>query len=164
MSVRVEHIELPGIGFRNDLVTKSGRHIGIITYRDGSREVVLYEPDDPDTAIESVTVTQPEADALAELLGQTTLIGQIEDLHTGTIGLFTEHLLMPIDSRYLDKPLGETKARTKTGVSIVAILRGEAVIPSPTPDEVLITGDRLVAVGTRAGLDALETLLQKNKL
>jgi TrkA domain protein len=66
---------------------------------------------------------------------------------------------MPADSPYVGRPLGDTRARTRTGASIVAILRGHEVVPSPTPDAVLFTSDTLVAVGTRKGLDALSSLI-----
>jgi len=164
MTVRIERIELPGIGFRDDIVTAEGRHVGVITHRDGHRDVVLYERDDPDTAIESVALNSHEADALAGLLGQTALVGHIADLGAGTMGLFTERLLLPHDSRFLDQPLGATEARTKTGVSIVAICRGDGVIASPTPQETLRKEDVLIAVGTRRGLDSLEKILAKNSL
>jgi TrkA domain protein len=80
------------------------------------------------------------------------------------IGLFTEQMQLPSDSRYLGRPLGDTKARTKTGVSIVAILRGKSVIPSPTPQEILEVDDLIVAVGTREGLDALDKLLAHSQV
>lgn len=164
MGVRVEKIELPGIGVRHDMVTKQGRHVGVITYRDGRRELAFYDPLDPDTVLNAVDLNDEESDALSDLLGHTTLLSQISDLGSSTLGLFTEHLILPIDSRYLNRPLGETAARTRTGVSIVAIVRGEKVIPSPTPAEVLLNDDVLVAVGTRAGLDKLEAILAHSEL
>lgn len=162
--MRIERIELPGIGFRDDIVTAEGRHIGVITHRDGHRDVVLYERNDPDTAIESVALNEHEADALATLLGHTALVAQIADLGVGSMGLFTERLVLPSDSRFLNHRLGDTEARTKTGVSIVAICRGENVVASPTPAELLLANDVLIAVGTRTGLDALEQILAKNAL
>ena len=159
MGVRIEKIDLPGIGIRHDIVTKLGRHIGVLNYRDGRRELAFYDSEDPDTVLEAVELNSDEADALADLLGHTALLSQIADLGSGALGLFTEQLILPTDSRYLDKPLGDTKARTKTGCSIVAILRGDAVVPSPSPDELLLLDDILVAVGTRTGLDKLEHIL-----
>jgi TrkA domain protein len=85
-------------------------------------------------------------------------------LGNGTIGLFTEQLVLPADSRFLDRPLGDTEARTKTGVSIVAILRGKDVIASPTPSEILRMDDLIVAVGTREGLDKLDKLLAHSQV
>lgn len=162
MGVRIEKIDLPGIGIRHDIVTKLGRHIGVLNYRDGRRELAFYDSEDPDTVLEAVELNTDEADALADLLGHTALLGQISDLGSGGLGLFTEQLIMPTDSRYLDLPLGETKARTKTRCSIVAILRGDDVVPSPTPEEVLLAGDILIAVGTRAGLEKLEQILAQS--
>lgn len=162
MGVRIEKIDLPGIGIRHDIVTKLGRHIGVLNYRDGRRELALYDSEDPDTVLEAVELSTDEADSLADLLGHTALLSQIADLGSGSLGLFTEQMILPTDSRFLDKPLGDTKARTKTGCSIVAILRGESVIPSPEPVEVLLDHDILIAVGTRTGLEKLEQILAQN--
>jgi TrkA domain protein len=59
----------------------------------------------------------------------------------------------------VDKTLGDTKTRTRTHVSVVAIIRDRRVIASPTPDEMLREGDVIVTVGTRAGLDAAVRLI-----
>jgi len=162
MGVRIEKIDLPGIGIRHDIVTKLNRHIGVLNYRDGRRELAFYDSEDPDTVLEAVELNAAESDALADLLGHTALLSQISDLGSGALGLFTEQLILPADSRYLDQPLSATKARTKTGCSIVAILRGEAVVPSPAAEEILLAEDILIAVGTRSGLDKLEQILAQN--
>lgn len=164
MGVRIEKIDLPGIGVRHDVVTGAGQHIGVLSYRDGQREVALYDPEDPDAILGSVELSGDEAAALSDLLGHAALLSQLSNLGGGTIGLFTEQLVLPADSRFLDRPLGDTEARTKTGVSIVAILRGKEVIASPTPKEVLRIDDLLVAVGTREGLDALDRLLAHSQV
>jgi TrkA domain protein len=41
---------------------------------------------------------------------------------------------------------------TRTGVSLVAVMRAGQVHPSPGPEFTLAAGDLLVAVGTRDGL------------
>ena len=164
MGVRIEKIDLPGIGVRHDVVTKDGHHIGVLNYRDGGREVALYDPSDPDAILASVALTGDEASALSDLLGHAALLSQLAGLGEGTIGLYTEQLRLPSDSRYLNRPLGDTQARTRTGVSIVAILRGQDVIASPTPQEVLRDDDVIIAVGTREGLDALDKLLAHSQV
>ncbi|WP_344829723.1 TrkA C-terminal domain-containing protein [Nonomuraea dietziae] len=63
-------------------------------------------------------------------------------------------------SPYVDRPLGHTRARSRTGASIVAIVRGEDVIASPTPDEVLRAGDVLVVIGTRSGIAGVEKIIR----
>lgn len=161
MGVRIERSEIAGIGVRHDVVTKSGQRIGVLIYRDDRREVAMYDINDPDAIAQSVSLTGPEAEAVADLLGHTAILSQLSELSGNVVGLFTEHLILPADSKYLDGPLGDTKARTRTGVSIVAIVRGTEVIASPTPDTGLEIDDVLVAVGTRKGLDDLANLLAK---
>jgi TrkA domain protein len=86
-------------------------------------------------------------------------MSRLTSLADNVAGLYTEQLALPTDSPYLNRPLGDTKARTRTRVSIVAIVRGADVVPSPTPAEVLRAGDIVVAVGTRPGLDALSRII-----
>lgn len=159
MGVRIEKTELPGIGVRHDVLTAGGRRISVVSHRDGERDLALYDVDDPDSCRDSIVMTDDEAAALADLLGGSIILSQLSGLTAQTAGVYTEQLLLPADSPYLNRPLGDTRTRTRTGVSIVAIVRGLEVIPSPTPAVVLNPGDTIVAVGTREGLEALGHVL-----
>jgi TrkA domain protein len=159
VAVRVEKVDLPGIGFRHDVVTSNGRRISIVTHRDGARELALFDEIDPDASTDSIPLSDQEAAALADLLGNSVMLSQVTGLSEETVGLFTEHLLLSADSKYAGRPLGDTKARTRTSVSIVAIVRDSDVVPSPRPDFVLEAGDSIVAVGTREGLDKLGNII-----
>ncbi len=162
MGVRVEKSELPGIGVRHDLVTARGRRIGVVNFRDGRRELTIYDLEDPDSCIVSIPITDPEASTLAELLGASVVLSKLTELTDTAAGLFSEHILIPPDSIYAGQPLAATRARTRTGVSIVAIVRDKQVIPSPTPDVMIEAGDAIIAVGTRSGLDSLAELIVSN--
>ncbi|MPZ25373.1 MAG: potassium transporter TrkA [Micromonosporaceae bacterium] len=155
MRVRVEQVELPGIGMRHDLVTEAGRRIGVVSHRTGQRHLVLFDRDDPDAATEQLDLTDDEAEALAGILGASLMLGQLAGLREQAAGLLTEQLTLPVDSPYVGRPLGDTRARTRTGVSIVAVLRDGGVIASPGPELVFAPGDVVVVVGTRRGLDAI---------
>jgi len=63
---------------------------------------------------------------------------------------------LPVDegSPFDGRTLGDTAMRTRTGVSVVAVMRAGQVHPSPGPDFTLTAGDLLVAVGTSEGLAA----------
>jgi TrkA domain protein len=50
--------------------------------------------------------------------------------------------------------------RTRTSVSIVAVMRAGQVHPSPTPDFPFTAGDLLVVVGTSEGLEAAAKILK----
>lgn len=56
--------------------------------------------------------------------------------------------------------LGDTRARTRTGASIVAVVRGEDVIASPSPVQPLAAGDVLVVIGTREGVAGVQRIIQ----
>jgi TrkA domain protein len=155
----VEKVDLPGIGTRHDVITKAGRRIGVVSHRSGKREIALFDQYDPDSSTDSVELTDDEAAALADVLGASVMLGQLAGIRDQAAGLFTEQLLVSAGSPYAGGKLGDTKARTRTSTSIVAIVRGADIIPSPTPDTALETGDTIVAVGTRTGLDALARVL-----
>lgn len=163
MGVRIERVDLAGIGFRDDVVTSSGARFGVLSHRDGSREVAIFSAEDPDATAATLVITPQEAGAVAELLGSATLLDQISKIADTVPGIFTEQLSLPADSKFIDKELGDTQARTKTGVSIVAIVREGKVIASPRPGQDLASGDILVAVGTRPGLDALAEILSNTR-
>ena len=159
MSVRVEKVDLPGIGTRHDVITRTGRRIGIVSHRSGARELAIFDVDDPDASTDSIHLTDDEAEALADVLGASLLLGQLAGIREQAAGLFTEQLLISAGSPYAGEVLGATRARTRTSTSIVAIVRGADIIPSPTPNTLLEAGDTIVAVGTRSGLDALARVL-----
>ncbi len=156
----MERVDLPGIGVRNDVITQSGRRIAVVSHRDGERELALFDVDDPDASTDTIPLTDDEAAALAEVLGASLSLSRLSGLSGRTMGLFTEEISLP-DSGFVGRPMGDTKARTLTSSSIVAIVRGEDVIASPTPDVLFERGDVIVAVGTRKGLDALATLINR---
>ena len=58
-------------------------------------------------------------------------------------------------------PLGDTHARTRTGASIVAIVRNEEVLASPGPAERLYARDVLIVIGTRDGIAGVEQIIDK---
>ncbi|GIF65246.1 potassium transporter TrkA [Asanoa ishikariensis] len=162
MRVRVEQTSLPGIGVRHDFVTEAGRRLGVVSHRDGRRALIVYDRDDPDARLAAIPLTDDEAEALADLLGASLMLGQLAGLRDQAAGLLTEQIALPASSPFVGRPLGDTRARTRTSASIVATLRSAQVIPSPGPDFRFENGDVVVAVGTRKSLDALTRILADN--
>jgi TrkA domain protein len=157
--MEVERTALPGIGLRHTFMTEHGRRVGLISHRTGRRDLVVYRRDDPDSAAEAVVLTAEEADGLAELLGAARLIERLADLHRQVEGLVTEQIPIATGSRYDGRTLGDTHARTRTGASIVAVVRDGQVIASPRPDFAFRAGDIVVVVGTGEGTSAVAAIL-----
>lgn len=161
MGVRIERVDLPGIGVRNDILTEGRRRISVITYRSGQRDIALFDTDDPDRCVESIALTDDEATTIGEILGASVTLSKITGLGDNALGLYTEEISLPLDSGFIGHPMGDTRARTLTGSSIVAIARDGQVIASPGPETILNGGDVVVAVGTRKGLDALVDIIDR---
>jgi TrkA domain protein len=155
----VEQTALPGIGVRHDLITESGRRLGVVSHRSGRRDLVLYDRDDPDACVASIPLTDDEAEALADFLGASLMLGQLAGLRQQAAGLLTEQLPIQPSSPYTGRRLGDTRIRTRTSASVVAVLRDREVIPSPGPEFVFAAGDVVVVVGTRDALDAVMRIL-----
>lgn len=153
---------LPGVGLRHEFDCERGRRIGLITRHSGRRELLVYDSDDPDYVSESVSLTPDEAGALADLLGGATLQERFDDLRQHIAGLSLDWLPIPEHSSYAGKQLGDTRMRTRTGVSVIAVIRGGTAIPAPGPAEALHAGDTVVVVGTAQGIDAAARILSEN--
>ncbi|MFZ2527138.1 MAG: TrkA C-terminal domain-containing protein [Rhodococcus sp. (in: high G+C Gram-positive bacteria)] len=158
--MNVDVTPLPGIGVRKDFVLTSGRRIGVITHRDGHSDLIISKADDPDACAASLPMTLEETATLSNLLGAPQLVAQLQDDHRDLPGIVTRQLHIQEGSRFDGGVLGDTSLRTRTGVSVVAVMRAGQVAPSPKPDYVLTGGDILVAVGTADGLDAAAKILR----
>jgi TrkA domain protein len=149
---------LPGVGLRHDFATRAGRELGVVTHRTGRRDLLVYDRSDPDRC-EVIQLTEDEADALADLLGADRLVSHLAKLQQQIEGLAIDWLEIVAGSPYAGGTIADTQARSRTGVSIVAIVRDERAIPAPTPDQRLEAGDTLVVVGTAKGVRELTALL-----
>lgn len=157
--VEIKQTQLPGVGLRHDFRTKDGKLVGVISHRTGHSEIFVCDADDPDTAREIVDLDPDERRALVELLGGSRITQQLSRLTTEIEGLSIDWIDVPTASPYDRRPLGDTQTRTRTGVSIVAVLRNGTASPAPGPDVELRTGDTLVVVGTARGIQRLVELL-----
>ncbi|GGM24771.1 cation:proton antiporter regulatory subunit [Dactylosporangium sucinum] len=155
----VQRTDLPGIGTSHVVTTGRGRRIGIVSHRSGRRDLVIYDTEDPDTSIVSVALSAGEANAVAEYLGTARIVEQLAEMQRQVAGLVTEQLVITPGSPYDGRTLGDTRARTRTGASVVAVVRGNEVIASPRPDFGLLARDLVVVVGTAAGAEGVATLL-----
>lgn len=148
---------LPGIGVRYDLTTRERQHLSVIAHRDGSRTLNAYRGDDPDECALSAKLTSGEAEALIDALMPAHHSPNL--LSTTDLGLVAERIELSAHSHWNGRVLGETRTRTETGASIVAVLRRAGAIPSPAPDFRLAGGDTLIVIGTREGVEAAAAIL-----
>jgi TrkA domain protein len=153
---------LPGIGVCQELELRAGRRIGIVTRRDGLRDLVLYDAEDPDAAMDRIELTDDESNAIAEILGAPQLLMQLASLRQQAEGLLVQQIPVPLGSPYAGRTLGDTQTRTRTGASIVAVIRQGTATPSPGPTFGLEAADLVVVVGTKEAIDQVVAILDGN--
>lgn len=152
---------LPGVGLRYEFDSADGNRIGVIAHRKGDFEVFAYTAKDPDTAQKVFRLGEREAEALAQILGAPRMVESYADLTKEVPGLEAGQVEIHASSPYAGRVLGDTQARTRTGASIVAIVRDEKVLASPSPQESLAAGDVLVVIGTADGIAAVRHLIDQ---
>ena len=150
---------LPGIGVRHEFTTKSGERVGVVTRRDGRRELLIYDRWDPDTCRDSVELTSEEAATMVELLGGSRVTERLSDLRHEVEGLSVQWVTIEAGKGLAGRAVGEGQIRTRTGASVVAVIRGEDSIPGPGPDFRFEPGDVVLLMGSDPAVDAAERLL-----
>ncbi|GGN47089.1 cation:proton antiporter regulatory subunit [Deinococcus daejeonensis] len=157
--VKVDERALPGVGMRYDFDGRYGKRLGVITHRDGRRELFVSERDDPDACAMSITLSEDESAVVADLLGGSTVTRRLEGQMQDIQGLAMDWLPLLPHSPFHHHPLGDTRMRTRTGASIVAVIRDGTAIPAPSPELTLLPGDTVVVVGTANGVRRAAQLL-----
>ncbi|KPM53932.1 potassium transporter TrkA [Frankia sp. R43] len=158
--MNVEETGLPGIGLRHDFSTRAGRRVGVVSHHSGRRVLVVYDAQDPDSCAESINLTPEESDVLSELLGAPHIVEKLADISRAFAGLVGDQITIVAGSPYDGRLLGDTRARTRTGASIVAVVRDREVLASPRPDFRLQAEDVVVVVGTPENTAAVGELLR----
>jgi TrkA domain protein len=156
----IRETPIPGLGVRFEFVTSEGVQLGVLHRQAGRQELLLYDAEDPDSVASSVVLDDDDARTLAEMLGGSRVVEDLGRLRRRIEGLAIDWLPMPAGTPYAGRTIGDTGARTRTGTSIVAVMRGDRPIPAPGPEQGLQAGDVLVVVGTARGIEELATILR----
>ncbi|MCU0309249.1 MAG: potassium transporter TrkA [Thermoleophilia bacterium] len=155
----VEETQLPGVGIRHDFTTRAGERMGVIAHRAGHRDLLIYDHEDPDACGTVVRLEADDARTLAEMLGSSQVSEELTHLQS-VAGLSIDWIPVRNTSACSNRRLGDLGLSEEGAASVVAIVRGDRTIPSPSDEEVLADGDTAVAVGTPAGIRHLFELLQ----
>jgi TrkA domain protein len=157
----IREVKLPRLGVRYEFTTQEGKRVGVVYHRSGRKELYFAVPNDPDAFKRILSLTDEDARTLAEMLGGSRIAEELAGLQQGIEGLAIDWLPVRKDSPYVGRTIGDARVRTRTGVSIVALLREDQAIPAPGPDTEIVSGDYLVVVGTTRGIEEVVGLLHR---
>lgn len=152
--------DLPGVGKKFEVELEDDSRLVIVTHNTGKREVYLKPDADADgdklfevsdrlarkigTILEGAYFQPVQAEAVETMLSDET---------------YLEWYTVTVSAEIAGQSLAEADIRDRTGVSIVAIQRGDELISPPTPETVLEIDDTVVVIGDREDCTRFEELL-----
>jgi TrkA domain protein len=157
----IKEVKIPGVGVRYEFETEDGKLVEVLSHRSGRREIYIASRKDPDEFQRVLGLGQGDARTLAELLGASQVAERLAELQQSIEGLVIDWLPVRDDSPYAGGTIGDARIRTRTGVSVVAVVRGDEAVPAPGPETSVDAGDFLVVVGTGRGIEKVVELLHK---
>jgi TrkA domain protein len=155
---KIEETRLPGVGVRFDFVSEQGQRVGVVHHRGGRREIFVCSVDDPDSAWMVLDLNDDDAHTLVDVLGVSPVIEEISQLQQ-VEGLAMDWLPIHPGSPYSGRTIGDARIRTRTGASVVAVIRGESPFPAPGPEFQFAPDDMVVVVGTAPGIESVKSIL-----
>ncbi|MCI2957870.1 hypothetical protein MN032_09220 [Agromyces atrinae] len=147
--VDVRRVKLPGVGVLHTFVTDDGGKVGVIAHRSGHSDLITFADDDagPEGDKVSLRLNEDEAHTLAELLGGTQITESLTSLDQ-IPGLSIDWFTVDYEDHIAGQALGNPADRGVVGLTVVAVVRGEAANPAPAPDFKVFPGDTLVVAGS----------------
>ncbi len=114
---------LPGVGVRNEFASSTGQRVAVISHRNGHREISVFRREDPDACINVLSLDADDAAALGTVLGAPQLAATFATMQQ-LEGLAIEWLTVTEASPAVHATIADGQYRTRTGASIVAVVRG----------------------------------------
>lgn len=152
MSDQIHEQELPGIG-RRYTVDAEGAEVSVVIHHSGRRDVYLTDATGHSPPAVA-SLTDDQARRLGAVMSgayfQPTLTSRIEAV---VGGLLIDWVTIAAGSPADGHSIADLQVRRRTRMTIVAILRGDDVIVTPEPTEMLLVDDRVVVVGRPEDLD-----------
>ena len=157
----MEETRLPGVGVRFAFTTAGGERLGVIAHRSGKRELLVYDRGDPDACDAVIGLGEDDTRTLVDLLGGSEVTERIgAAIRQSLDGLELEWAELGARAPGVGRPISELGLRSRTGASIVAIIRGDETVISPRSDFTLQGGDVAVLVGSGAAVGEAVKLLR----
>ena len=145
--VDVRRVKLPGVGVLHTFVCDDGGKVGVITHRSGHRDLVTFaDAGEGDARKVSLRLGEDEAHTLAELLGGTRITEALSGMDQ-LPGLSIDWFPVDYEHHIAGQQLGSLTAKGLPGVTVVAVVRGDAANPAPDGDFKVFPGDTLVVAG-----------------
>lgn len=157
--MQVKMADLPGIGKKMSFITAENKMMVLIIHHSGKRDLFFFEDADADEADFNIELSADETREMgAQLLGATYQPVDIDTMKTFQKQVVMEWVELKPKSPLNGQTIEEARIRTRTGASVIAIVRGEDMIVSPEANEKLYENDTIMAIGKSDQIKEFEAL------
>lgn len=158
----VYEADVPGVGKKFELETRSGERLIILIHHDGKREV-YRRPEEGADSERLFGLSDSDARTFGSIMeGAHFQPVDLDEVAVPIGEAIIEWIDIEQQSPIVGKTLAEADLRSRTGASVIAIQRGEETLPNPEPSQKIRSEDILVSLGTREEQSKLEELITEN--
>jgi TrkA domain protein len=151
---------LPGVGVRYSFATAHGGRLAIVDREDGLCELYYFARDGDDEPRVVIRLETEEArQAGAVMGGAYRRPAFVHELEIALGELVIEWDAVPAGSPLAGRTIGDERIRTRTGVTVLAIVRGSEPVFGARPEDVIQPDDVLVTVGRIEDYEGFRRLL-----
>lgn len=153
--------DLPGIGRRYEIIAARGQRVALIIHHSGRRDLYVMDRhrEDPTCVVE---LTDDQARRIGAILGGAFFKPAVVEEIERVVGEFVvDWVALSEDAAAVGRSIADLQVRRRSGMTVIAVVRGKTSITGPDPSEVLAAGDRLVVVGRREDLPKFVDLVME---
>ncbi len=165
--ISIRETDLPGIGKKFQVDSRSGDKLVIIVHDDGKREMHHFDDSDPEDSISMVTLDDSEARRVGAILGGMVYMPKaLESVDVAFDEMVIEWFKVEPEAKGVGKTIGDLHIRKRTGAAIIAvIMKGDqAKVINPGPEQCINKGATLVVLGERGQVKACKRLINDGSM
>lgn len=161
VKLNIRETDLPGIGRKFQIQTRSKENIVIIIHDDGTREFYHLNQSDPDESQSILTLDDHESRQLAGIIGGMSYTPKaLEIIEHSLEDLVIEWCKVEDGFKSVGHTIGELTVRQNSGATIIAIIeKNHDKKINPGPDCKIHAESMLVVVGEREQIKKLKEIL-----
>ncbi|MFD1178228.1 cation:proton antiporter regulatory subunit [Paenibacillus puldeungensis] len=159
--MNLKETDLPGIGKKFSMETRSGKNLNIMIRDDGRRELSHSDLDNPDEPISMVTLDDDEAKYVSAIIGGATYKPTaLDNIEVALGDLIIEWYRLDSKYKAIGKTIGDLRIRQRSGATVIAVIeQNHSKHINPGPDLLFTSGALVVVLGERLHQQQIQQIL-----